>query len=195
MAANIIVALVFAVLVVAALSVSGCMTTPEYAGRNLARRRRTSSPCCPAAEPRSRGAGSSASHPGGSRHSPTPDSPRLLPTRPRLPDPSAVDDMATDSLPVAAPPIPAGVAPAGDGGSFGLWSLSSIAQSPGQSRRAAPLANSGGMLADAAAGRLHASSGQIPAGGIARFSATGFRPKGITVQLSRHPCRPGEDLS
>ena len=93
-------------------------------------------------------------------------------------DPSTVDDIATGSLPVAAPPIPAAVAPAGDGGSFGLWSLSSIGAIAWPIERVAPLADSGGMLADAADGRLTRGTVRPPAGGMSSILRNRLQAEG-----------------
>jgi hypothetical protein len=92
-----------------------------------------------------------------------------------------VDVLATDSLPVAAPPIPAGVALAGDGGPFGLWSLSSIARNRLANRgRLAPLVDSGSMQADDDAVRLTPAPVRPSAGGVSsilrnRLQAEGYQ--------------------
>ena len=170
------------VLVVAAVTASGCMTTAEYA--------RTA----PRDVPTSEAVGVAR------LQSPAPAAagPSAMPTRamspplpdPRLPataadaaavsvDPSAVDDMATSSLPVAEPPIPAAVAPAGDGGSFGLWGLSSIARNRLANQvRATPLSDSGGMLADAADGRLTRAPVRSPAGGMSSILRNRLQAEG-----------------
>ena len=77
------------------------------------------------------------------------------------------------------PPIPAGVAPAGDGGSFGLWSLSSISRDRLANRaRVTPLADSGGMLADAADGRLTRASVRSAAGGMSSILRNRLQAEG-----------------
>ncbi len=64
-------------------------------------------------------------------------------------------DAATGPPPLAAMPVAPAAPPAGSGGAFGYQSLSSIARNRLANRvPVAPLADSGGMLSDAAAGRL-----------------------------------------